>query len=319
MDEAMTGGLGIRFGGHQSFALRIAWLPKAVAAIEAGMDPLTDPISGVVELGLGKNMVEALRCWIEAYGVAHRAAAGGWELSEEGSAIFGEEGFDQYLEDTQTLWWLHWTIATRTAPRFFAWELLINRWSEPEFTASQAVDHFLRQADTEGRRLSPISARQHFDVWLQTYLAGRTGRGEEGLDSPLASLRLISVAGDRERDDGRREPVYRFDRNPRSSLSQAMLRYAIATWWDDANVGEETTALSQLTYGRASPGRVFRIQEAEMRERMAMFDADPKSGFTLRESVNQLVVRRTRVLDRRELLQEVFDADATVEAGLVDA
>lgn len=71
-----------RFGGHQSFALRIAWLPKAVAAIEAGVDPLSDPLVGVVELGLGKNMVEALRCWIDAFGVARRRrdGGGGWEL-----------------------------------------------------------------------------------------------------------------------------------------------------------------------------------------------------------------------------------------------
>jgi hypothetical protein len=51
-----------RFGGHQSCALRVAWLPKPAAAIEQGSDPLSDPLKGVVDLGLGKNMVEALRC-----------------------------------------------------------------------------------------------------------------------------------------------------------------------------------------------------------------------------------------------------------------
>jgi hypothetical protein len=56
-----------RFSGHQTFPLRIAWIPKAAQHIVAGNDPLTEVDEGITELGLGKNMVEALRCWIEAF------------------------------------------------------------------------------------------------------------------------------------------------------------------------------------------------------------------------------------------------------------
>lgn len=295
-----------RFGGHQSFALRSAWLPKAVSAIESGIDPLSDPLHGVVELGLGKNMVEALRCWIDAFGVARRAPNGEWELTPEGSLIFGSGGADRFLEDHQTLWWLHWTIATRTTPRFFAWELLANRWSEPDFTPSRIVNEFLREAENSARQLSPISARQHFDVWLQTYLPGRTGRGEEGLDSPLASLGLIRVAGDRERPDDRREPIYAFTRVQRTTLSQETLRYALATWWQAQAADEDTASLRELTYGRASPGRVFRLDEGEMRDRLFALDRDLGSGFTVRESANQLMVMRTAELKPIEILRGIY-------------
>jgi hypothetical protein len=302
-------GNAFRFGGHQSFALRIAWLPKAVAAIEAGIDPLSDPLVGVVELGLGKNMVEALRCWIDAFGVAHRARSGGWELTSEGQLIFGSGGADPFLEDHQTLWWLHWTIATRTAPRFFAWELLANRWSDPDFTPSRIVAEFLREAEMSARTLSPVSARQHFDVWLQTYLPGRTGRGEEGLDSPLASLGLIRLAGERERVDDRREPVYAFTQVPRSSLGQAMLRYALATWWQDSNADEETASLRELTYGRGSPGRVFRMEESELRERLFALSADRDSGFAISESANQLMVIRTGAFEPIAALRAAYQTE----------
>jgi hypothetical protein len=305
-----------RFGGHQSFALRIAWLPKAVAAIEAGIDPLSDPLVGVVELGLGKNMVEALRCWIDAFGVARRVrdGGGGWELTPEGSLIFGSEGTDPFLEDNQTLWWLHWTIATRTAPRFFAWELLASRWSDPDFTPSRVVAAFLAEAETAARQLSPVSARQHFDVWLQTYLPGRTARGEEGLDSPLASLGLIRLAGERERADDRCEPVYAFTRVPRSSLGQAMLRYALGTWWTDRNGDEETASLRELTYGRGSPGRVFRMEEGELRDRLFALCADPEAGFAIRESANQLMVIRTERIDQIEALRSAYGTKAPAAA-----
>ena len=50
-----------RFSGHESFACRYAWLPKAYRALRN--DPLifSDEPRAMVELGLGKNMVRSLR------------------------------------------------------------------------------------------------------------------------------------------------------------------------------------------------------------------------------------------------------------------
>src|SRR3954467_14248671 len=76
-----------RFSGHQTFPLRIAWIPKAVGEIVRGGDPLTDIDEGITKLGLGKNMVEALRCWIEAFQIANRDD-GNWSLTPIGKLIF---------------------------------------------------------------------------------------------------------------------------------------------------------------------------------------------------------------------------------------
>lgn len=305
MSEVLSIAPGYRFGGHQSFALRIAWLPKAVAAIEAGIDPLSDPIVGVVALGLGKNMVESLRCWIEAFGVAERGRDG-WTLTPMGAVIFGSQGHDRFLEDVQTLWWLHWTISTRSEGRFFAWELLVNRWAETSFSPSVVVDAFLREAERSDRRLSPVSARQHFDVWLNSYLAGRSGRGEESLDSPMTALGLVRHAGERDVGAGRREQVYAFDRGPKQRLADATFAYALGDWWDRQYGNEDTAPLREITFGRASPGQVFRLSEHEVRERLLALTDDARSGFALRESLNQSVVQRTARPDSSSLLAAIY-------------
>lgn len=304
-----------RFGGHQSFALRIAWLPKAVAAIEAGIDPLSDPIAGVVELGLGKNMVEALRCWIEAYGVAERSRHG-WRLTPTGAAIFGRGGHDRFLEDVQTLWWMHWTISTRRVGRFFAWELLINRWAEPTFSPSLVVSAFLNEAERTRRRLSPVSARQHFDVWLHSYLPGRSGRGEESLDSPMTALALVRPAGERDLGGVRREPVYCFDRGPKPSLGEATFVYALTDWWDRQYGDEETAPLREIAFGRSSPGQVFRLSEHEVRERLVALSENPQSGFSLRESLNQHVLQRAARTDQLSLVSSIYNRPVgTIRTG----
>jgi hypothetical protein len=281
-----------RFGGHQTFPLRIAWLPKAALGLAEDPDVLGDMVKAVVRLGLGKNMVEALRCWADAYGVAQRTAEG-WRLTPEGEVIFGAAGRDRYLEDVQTLWWLHWKISTQGTGRFFAWELLFNRWNEATFTPSAVLAAFAKEAERSGRTLSEVSLKQHFDVWLRTYCAPRGGKlGEEGLDSPLAALGLIRPAGEREAM-GRREAVYAFDASPKRAINQALFTYCLTAWWEAQRGDEETAPFQEIATGLGSPGRILRMPEAEVRSRLEAITQGGGS-FELRESLNQQQVRRPK-------------------------
>jgi hypothetical protein len=82
------------FSGHQSFALRISWLPKAFGALQAGEDPFSDPRRGMALLGLGKNMVESLAFWVEATGVVTRDKDHRLEPTEFGRLVLcRKDGF----------------------------------------------------------------------------------------------------------------------------------------------------------------------------------------------------------------------------------
>ena len=51
----------LRFSGHETFAFRYAWLPKAFRALKRNAGAFADEDGAMVELGLGKNMVRSLR------------------------------------------------------------------------------------------------------------------------------------------------------------------------------------------------------------------------------------------------------------------
>ena len=119
----------MKFSGHQTFPLRISWLPKAVEAFVAGEDPLTNPEKGIVDLGLGKNMVTALRFWVDAYNVATYANSK-WTMTQFGDLVFNpDSGADPFLEDPATAWLLHWQISTRRNDPLFAWDSRISAYS----------------------------------------------------------------------------------------------------------------------------------------------------------------------------------------------
>ena len=200
-----------RFSGHQTFALRIAWLPKAIGEIADGRDPLTNIDEGIVSLGLGKNMVEALRCWIEAFQIASKRNSE-WVLSPIGALIFSPtDGLDPFLEDHSTNWLLHWLVSTNTQTPFFAWECLFNRWSAVEFSTSSVVDAFRKESERNAKAASVVTLKQHWEVFLHSYRPPRTSRGEDHLDSALSVLGLIQEVGERQNAVGKWETLYAFD------------------------------------------------------------------------------------------------------------
>ena len=149
-----------RFSGHETFACRYAWLPKAVTALEAKPTLFTDEDDAMVALGVGKNMVRAIRFWVDATHVAEQSkTAPGLEVTSLGHELLGKDGFDPYLEDVQTLWLVHWELSTSVDQPLFAWHYMLNYWHRPDFTRTEVLEVFQREADRLGKRLSLLNPR----------------------------------------------------------------------------------------------------------------------------------------------------------------
>ena len=102
------------FANHQTFHPRFGWLKKGYNA--AATDPEAFSLrSAPVDLGVGKNMVEAIRFWALATKVIVRRPHPDrprlpiYTPSRIGRALLDDHvGFDPYIEDLSTLWILHW-------------------------------------------------------------------------------------------------------------------------------------------------------------------------------------------------------------------
>ena len=283
-----------RFSGHQTFPLRIAWLPKAIREINAGSDPLTNIDEGIVSLGLGKNMVEALRCWIEAFQIALKEEAG-WVLTPVGELVFASErGLDPFLEDHSSNWLLHWLISTNTRAPFFAWECLFNRWPTVEFSSSAVVEAFRKEAEQNQRAASLVTLKQHWEVFLHSYRPPRGTRGEDHLDCALSVLGLIQEAGERQNTSGKWEKLYVFDTGPKAAIPQQLFAFFVHDWWNRVFPSEQTVALRELVSGSHSPGRILRMAESEILQRVSDLAQREPDVFQTTESANLRQLQRLR-------------------------
>lgn len=303
--------MNFRFSGHESFALRYAWLPKALHAIKRTPRIFSeDEDEAMVELGVGKNMVRSMRFWVEACGMAEPAPDGGLRQTWLGQLIFDPEtGVDPYLEDIQTLWLIHWKISTLREEPLFAWHFLFNRWLEPEFTSSRVLTEFQREAVKQTRNLSTVTLEQHFGIFLRTYLPGRgrtTGEAEDSLDCPLNELELIEV-GERETGDGRgrSEAVYAFRREDKITLSSELFEWCLLDYWSGLDGDNKSLNVAKIASGPGSPGTVFKIPEQDIYARLALLDVKT-CGMELHESDALPQVHKKNAVDSRLLLSRVY-------------
>ena len=91
-----------RFSGDESFPCRYAWLPKAYRALCINKFAFMDTEHAMVELGVGKNMVQSIRFWVQVADIAFPDQGGRYKISDFGKSVPGN--LDPYLEDIRTLW-----------------------------------------------------------------------------------------------------------------------------------------------------------------------------------------------------------------------
>ena len=302
-----------RFSGHESFPLRYAWLPKAVRAIAANPNAFADEESAMVELGLGKNMVRALRFWVQATRIA--AVAGrGLKVTDFGQAILLRKRGDPYLEDVRTLWLLHWKLATHVKEPLFAWDYMLNRWQEPEIARSRVIRVFQFEAEAMGRKLSRVTIEQHFDVFIHTYIPTRGRKAEvqeDSLDCPLVQIELLEQVGERAAENSSKgEAIYAFRREEKPEISAGLFCYCLNDFWNGRHGDEKTISFKEVATGHGSPGQIFKLPEADVRERLDAISSDSDSIFEFEESAAAQTVIRREQPDDAQMLKFIYDQQA---------
>lgn len=293
------------FSGHESFPLRFAWLKKGYDNIVRDPAFFGDD-DAMVELGVGKNMVRAIRHWGLACDIwAEKDGTRGREVEPTriGRALLREEGWDPYLEDPGTLWWLHWTLV-RNPDRATTWTWTfairggVSRLTRDELVAE--LDDL--QQPLPGRTSPRSSLKRDVDVLARSYIRDNGYRRsyEDALDSPLAELGLMRQGPDKSSlellaGDWPSLPLGAFE---------AMLAEYCAWRRDEDRQGQDFITLNELLYGRGAPGRILRLTENGLVRRLLALG--PRGWrFDETSGLRQLAVPEP-LPDREDLLAEHF-------------
>lgn len=300
-----------RLSGHETFPCRYAWLPKAISVVEHSPKIFSNEDDAMVNLGVGKNMVRAIRFWAEVTSIICNHSSQGWAVTSFGKDLLGKNGYDPFLENVQTLWLLHWKLSTQYEEPLFGWDYLLNRLQDPEFTSSSMIRVFGQELQKEGRKFSNTTLEHHLNVFVHTYIPTGGPKGkiqEDNLDSPFVELELLRRIGDRETDEGsgKREPIYAFRFEQKPEISTELFIYCLADFFIRKHPSEHTLSLREIAIGQGGPGQIFKLPEPEIRERLELLKTQTRGLLEFEDSTSIQQVRRNGDLPLERLLSNVY-------------
>jgi len=270
----------VAFGRHETFALRYSWLSKGFGALKQN-PRVFDSDDSVVELGVGRNMVNSIRYWLRASQMISSQKPD--EPLELGQLLLDEKsGLDPYLEDEATIWLIHWLIATN-AELATSWFWFFNNFHKPEFSAQElqtALHDFVKDQVVENKRPSMGTLKNDAQLIPRMYTQSRGNTRtplEDALDSPLSLLGLVTQSS-----SGK---LFQSKPQPRPNLPIGIFGYAVAQLM--ASLKHTAVPLEDLMYSRhdqAAPGSVFRLTESDMIAKLERMEAFLPGRFEIRET-----------------------------------
>lgn len=175
------------FSGHESFPCKTLWLKKGYDFVVQGRD-FNKP-EAVVYLGVGKNMVAAIRFWLRVFGICEND-----NPTWLGNYLFNDEnGKDKYLEDLATLWLLHFNLVYRNEATLYNWFFTDFQRGRKPFSRDNLITYVKRRmvGDGKEKQFNANTVKRDVGVLMQNYCMPRKIQSHEDYSSLLLDLHLL--------------------------------------------------------------------------------------------------------------------------------
>jgi len=290
-----------KFSGHETFPLRFGWLPKGLRELKNNPNIFFEK-DAMVKLGVGKNMVRAIRHWCTTLNMAKIDGRKGIaEVTPLGESLFLNSGWDPYLEDPGTIWLLQWILSSKKR-KASTWYLVFTKWNADIFKKDELIEWLSGIAESLDKcRATRNSIKRDVDVFLRTYIPSEPSPFrpiEDTYDSPLVELGLI-----KEVEHG----LYRLIKGEKRSLPQAIFVYALIDFWN--NIGEERATMSfeTILYDPGSPARAFQLSESALANRLEKLPDNVGLKFDETSGLRNILRTKDALPDSMNILDSYYD------------
>lgn len=242
----------MKFRAHDTFFIRKGWLNKGLRNVNADAGVFMGTKGNPMDvLGIGANMVKALRYWLQAVKLTSEPASGKKEQSftEFGQVVFEN---DPYIEEMGTLWLLHYRLASNKVDAT-AWYYFFNEFKATEFTKEDFVKQLSNYIRMNGEEVSERSLEDDYTCIINTYVSRMKSNPEKvqpesNIDCPFGELGLIDIAN-------KKDKLYR-KATPKKDMIHPLVVLAVIV--DQAN-GKDEIKISAIQNDPCNAGKVFNL------------------------------------------------------------
>ncbi len=254
-----------QFSGHETFPLRQLWLKKAFNAVqnspyfgEAPKGIFSDE-GAIVDFGVGKNMVSSIRFWAIACNVLEEQNDS-YKVTPVADSIFNEfSGLDPYCEHISTVWLMHWFLAS-TPERTTTWYFLFNHIVQQVFDRELIGKSLSSELERLKVKIAQATLKRDVECCIRSYVPRANSDSPEDLSEPLLGELGLIVHNSKD--------SFEFRRGAKRSLHDGIFGYALLDYWQRLEVSGSVMAFDRVAHDYGSPGRVFKIDESNISERL---------------------------------------------------
>lgn len=287
----------LTFSGHETFHCRHFWLKKGYDFLLKN-NRFSDE-SAVVELGVGKNMVTAIRYWLRAFEIIGEKD----EPQKIANYLFADDGKDPYLENIGTLWLLHYFLVTKGKASIFS--LIFNEFRKEriEFNKEHLQWFIKRKCEENNHLYNSNTVNNDINVFIKSYLRpkNKTKNIEDDFAGLLIDLDLLQQL---ERFDTGSGSWFKIESKERKDIPLEIFLYSIL---DNDNYGN-SISFNELLNGYNSVGIVYAMNASGMITKIeAVINKYPNITFTDDAGIREL--QFTQKPNKWELLNQYYDAN----------
>jgi len=282
------------FSGHETFACKTYWLKKGLDFMRTPETRFNDE-TAVVDLGVGKNMVSSIRFWLRVFGLVDDNDV----PTTFAEFIFGENGSDLYLEDTVTLWLLHYQLIKLQKASIYSLVFDHFRRERHDFSKQHLKRFLHRKIDGKKESFSDNTLETDIKTFLNGYISSNPNDIEEGYSNVLQELNLLSHYTQLD-DHGHKIDWYRFDVSPKMDLPLEAMLFIIK---DNEDYGN-SISLSALANDEAGLGSVFLLTEVALSDKLKEI---PSAYGVFTETAGNPVLQLNESLDKWTILTNYYE------------
>lgn len=208
-------------------------------------------------LGIGSNMVKALRYWLVATNLTEEAIQNKKRIQK--FTDFGTQVYknDRYMEEYGTLYLLHYMLS-KNQEDATAWYFFFNEFNMSEFTKEDFVSALQNYVSMNGESVAIRSMSDDFACILNTYLpryktSPTRVNPENNIDCPLGELGLVDILD-------KSKKTYRKS----ISMPETLHPWVLMAVMCDQAEGRTEIGLNELLTAKSNIGKTFNLDAITM-------------------------------------------------------
>jgi hypothetical protein len=169
---------------------------------------------------------------------------------------------------------------------------LFNYVLEQTLDTENLVINLKNFAKDNNYKISPTSLKRDIECCLRSYVPRSSEDSPEEIsDSVLGELSLINQTS---------RGHFEFSRGNKKSLKDGLFAYALINFWESHSPGTATISFESIAHEYGSPGRVFKLDEATVLDRVQGLNDATKGKLNWSDTAGMKQVSRKLDLTEKD-------------------